>query len=95
MNFYKSELRKYPHSRSLKAIRSLVSVRGVSAGLKYAEGFVLVRKIKNLMKIKINNKLSFNSEGRTLIIAEVSANHCGSNKNFCNISDLQKKMAQI
>ena len=46
MNFYKSELRKYPHSRSLKAIRSLASVRGVSAGLKYAEGFVLVRKIK-------------------------------------------------
>ena len=46
MNFYKSELREYPHSRSLKAIRSLASVRGVSAGLKYAEGFVLVRKIK-------------------------------------------------
>ena len=34
------------------------------------------------MKIKINNKLSFNSEGRTLIIAEVSANHCGSKQKF-------------
>ena len=49
------------------------------------------KKIKNLMKIKINNKLSFNSEGRTLIIAEVSANHCGSKQKFLQHQICKKK----
>ena len=43
LNFYKKELRNYPHSRSIKAIRSLASVRGVSCGVKFAEGFYLNR----------------------------------------------------
>jgi len=47
MNFYKSEIKKYPHSRSLKGIKSLASVRGTSSGLRYAEGFMLVRSINN------------------------------------------------
>ena len=47
------------------------------------------------MKIKINNKLSFNSEGRTLIIAEVSANHCGSKQKFLQHIRSAKKMVQI
>ena len=34
------------------------------------------------MKIKINNNLNFNSEGPPLLIAEISANHCGSKKKF-------------
>ena len=47
MKFYKSELKKYPHSRSLKAIEALAKFRGISSGFKYAEGFVLVREIEN------------------------------------------------
>lgn len=43
LKFYKSELRKYPHSRSLKAVESLARVRGVSCGVKFAEGFYLNR----------------------------------------------------
>ena len=46
MKFYKSELKKYPHSRSLKAIEALAKFRGISSGFKYAEGFVLVREIE-------------------------------------------------
>ena len=45
MKFYKSELKKYPHSRSLKAIEALAKFRGISSGFKYAEGFVLVREL--------------------------------------------------
>ncbi len=45
LKFYKSELRKYPHSRSLKATEALAKVRGVSSGCRYAEGFISVRKI--------------------------------------------------
>ena len=45
MKFYKSELKKYPHSRSLKAIEALAKYRGISSGFKYAEGFMLVREL--------------------------------------------------
>tara|TARA_E500000178_G_C16916091_1_gene704976 strand:- start:155 stop:829 length:675 start_codon:yes stop_codon:yes gene_type:complete len=45
MKFYKSELKKYPHSRSLKAIETLAKFRGISSGFKFAEGFILVRKL--------------------------------------------------
>lgn len=45
MKFYKSELKNYPHSRSLKAIETLAKFRGISSGFKYAEGFVLVRAL--------------------------------------------------
>jgi sialic acid synthase SpsE len=34
------------------------------------------------MKIKINNNLNFKSEGPPLLIAEISANHCGSKNSF-------------
>ena len=47
LNFYKSELRKYPHSRSLKSIEALARFRGVSVGKKYAEAFYLNRYIKD------------------------------------------------
>lgn len=46
IKFYKNELRVYPHSRSLKSIKSLASIRGVSCGVKFAEGFVLNRLIE-------------------------------------------------
>lgn len=43
IRFYKEELRDYPHSRSIPAIKALASVRGTSCGVKYAEGFYLNR----------------------------------------------------
>ena len=36
------------------------------------------------MRINLNKKLKIGNKQRTLIIAEVSANHCGSKKNFIN-----------
>jgi len=45
IKFYKEELRSYPHSRSIPAIKALASFRGVSCGVKYAEGFYLNRFI--------------------------------------------------
>lgn len=46
ISFYKSELRKYPHSRSLKAIETLSRSRGTSAGFKFAEAFFIVRELE-------------------------------------------------
>ncbi len=46
MKHYRRELRKYPHSRSIKAIEALARFRGVSCGVKYAEGFYLNRLIE-------------------------------------------------
>ena len=34
------------------------------------------------MKIQIDKKISFNNKSRPLLIAEISANHCGSKKSF-------------
>ena len=40
------------------------------------------------MKIKINKKLIFSEKKPPLIIAEISANHCGSKKKFLNLIKL-------
>jgi len=45
LRLYKSEIRKFPHPRSLKTIRAIAVRWGSVAGLKYAEAFELVRKI--------------------------------------------------
>ena len=45
IKFYKDELRQYPHSRSVKSIKSFASFRGVSCGVNYAEAFYLNRSI--------------------------------------------------
>ena len=42
---YRSEMRPYPHSRSIKGIKILAQYRGLETGLKYAEAFCLIRKI--------------------------------------------------
>jgi len=42
---YTSEMRPYPHARSLKGVRIMAQYRGVTVGLEYAEAFRLVRKI--------------------------------------------------
>jgi LmbE family N-acetylglucosaminyl deacetylase len=46
VKFYKSELKKYPHSRSLKSIKSLAAFRGTNSGVKFAEGFYLNRYVE-------------------------------------------------
>jgi len=45
MKCYKSEIRDYPHPRSLKGIKVLAQKRGLEAGLNFAEAFCLLREI--------------------------------------------------
>jgi LmbE family N-acetylglucosaminyl deacetylase len=42
---YQSELREFPHPRSLRAVEALATWRGATAGVTAAEAFVLGRKI--------------------------------------------------
>ena len=42
---YKSELREYPHPRSLEAVELMAKLWGMKVGLNYAEAFMLIRKI--------------------------------------------------
>tara|TARA_Y200000002_G_C22572199_1_gene617140 strand:- start:161 stop:850 length:690 start_codon:yes stop_codon:yes gene_type:complete len=46
IKLYKNEIKSYPHSRSLKSIRSLASFRGVQSGFKNAEAFEIIRLSK-------------------------------------------------
>jgi|SRR3989338_3606515 len=46
MKSYKSELRPYPHPRSLKFLEILAKKRGAEVGFKLAEAFTLIREIK-------------------------------------------------
>lgn len=43
MDAYKSELKTWPHPRSLEGIRTLAKYRGMQVGMEYAEGFQVVR----------------------------------------------------
>lgn len=45
-NCYQSEIRQFPHSRSLEAIKIKAQQRGIEAGTSAAEALVLVREIK-------------------------------------------------
>lgn len=45
MAAYKTELKEFPHPRSLEAISALAKIRGASIGVKAAEAFVLIREI--------------------------------------------------
>lgn len=45
MRRYRSELRGFPHPRSIEGIRALAAVRGATAGLRAAEAFRLVRRV--------------------------------------------------
>jgi LmbE family N-acetylglucosaminyl deacetylase len=45
LGHYKTEMRKYPHPRSIKAIENLAHYRGSSVGLKTAEAFIIGRII--------------------------------------------------
>jgi len=46
MKVYKTELRKYPHPRSIKALRLHARKRGAQIGVNAAEAFVLIREIR-------------------------------------------------
>jgi N-acetylglucosamine malate deacetylase 1 len=43
---YTSELRDFPHSRSLEAVESLAKWRGANCGVRAAEAFVTIRRIE-------------------------------------------------
>ena|SRR2546425_1984076 len=45
LQVYRSELRKFPHPRSLRAVEALARWRGATVGVEAAEAFVLGRKI--------------------------------------------------
>jgi len=45
MSAYASELKDYPHPRSLDMLKVLAQKRGAEAGLAAAEAFMLVREI--------------------------------------------------
>ena len=42
---YKDEVGKYPHPRSIKSVKSRASFWGTTVGRKFAEAFIIVRKI--------------------------------------------------
>ncbi len=45
-NCYKSEIKKFPHPRSIETIESLSKIRGMESGLKNSEAFRLIRSIR-------------------------------------------------
>ncbi len=45
LEIYKSELKKYPHSRSSKGLKIFAQYRGLESGLKFAEAFEIKRII--------------------------------------------------
>jgi len=45
MKFYKSQLKQFPHSRSIESIKSLARLRGGTINVKYAEAFMLIRHV--------------------------------------------------
>ena len=42
---YGTEMREYPHSRSIEAVKNLGKLRGNQVGLSIAEAFQVIRKI--------------------------------------------------
>ena len=47
LKIYKKEIKKWPHSRSLKSIKNLAMYRGSQVGIKFAEAFTLIRELQN------------------------------------------------
>lgn len=47
LDCYASEMRAFPHPRSIQAVRALAQWRGATAGLPAAEAFMLGRQIKD------------------------------------------------
>ena len=47
MGLYHSELREYPHPRSLRFIKESAQINGARVGIEYSENFMLVRSVVN------------------------------------------------
>ena len=47
------------------------------------------------MKLKISKEIIISNSSRTLLVAEISANHCGNKKDFLNILLKQKNLVLI
>jgi len=47
LNAYASEMKSWPHSRSIKAVEHLAKLRGASVGFDACEAFTLIRWLKN------------------------------------------------
>jgi LmbE family N-acetylglucosaminyl deacetylase len=45
MSIYQTQLKPFPHERSLEALRSLARLRGATVGFEAAEAFVLIRSV--------------------------------------------------
>ncbi|HEC34975.1 MAG TPA: PIG-L family deacetylase [Anaerolineae bacterium] len=45
MRVYQTQLKLFPHERSIKAIRALARLRGATVGFEAAEAFVLIRSV--------------------------------------------------
>ena len=43
---YASEMKDYPHTRSIEGIKNLSKIRGNQVGLEFAEAFEVIRKIE-------------------------------------------------
>jgi len=46
LNAYSSEMREYPHSRSIESIQNLAKIRGNQVGISMAEAFQVIRKVE-------------------------------------------------
>ena len=46
MQFFESQVKKFPHPRSIQAIQALAKYRGSQMGMKNAESFKLIRKLQ-------------------------------------------------
>ena len=44
---YTTEIKKFPHPRSIESIKNLAIHRGIESGLKKAEAFTLIRSIND------------------------------------------------
>jgi len=46
MKLYQSQLKPFPHERSIESLQALATLRGSTIGVRAAEAFVLIREIK-------------------------------------------------
>jgi len=42
---YKTEMREWPHARSVEAVKHLAKWRGASVGFEAAESFIILRQL--------------------------------------------------
>ena len=45
LKVYETETKRYPHPRSLEAIKMRANIRGIECGMEFAEAFMLIREL--------------------------------------------------